>query len=109
MKELPINYIRIAGKPVIYSGGGYFRLFPYHLINRWTRKQDYVMSYLHPRDFDPDQPMIKDLPSSRKFKSYVGLKTAERKFLKWTKDFHFMDIYEANEKINWEKVPHVTL
>jgi hypothetical protein len=37
------------------------------------------MSYLHPRDFDPGQPMIKELPLIRKFKSYNGLKRAEKK------------------------------
>ncbi|MFW5895671.1 MAG: polysaccharide deacetylase family protein, partial [archaeon] len=59
LKEMPINYISIMGRPVIFSGGGYFRLFPYSLIKRWTRQSNYVMTYLHPRDFDPEQPIIK--------------------------------------------------
>ncbi|MDA3820123.1 MAG: polysaccharide deacetylase family protein [Candidatus Delongbacteria bacterium] len=109
IKELPINYIRLANQPVIYSGGGYFRLFPYHLINRWTSKQGYVMSYLHPRDFDPGQPMIKDLPRIRKFKSYNGLKKAENKFIRWITDHEFTDIATAVDNIDWEKVPLVKL
>ena len=32
IKELPINYSSLSGKPIIFSGGGYFRLLPYLLI-----------------------------------------------------------------------------
>jgi polysaccharide deacetylase family protein (PEP-CTERM system associated) len=74
LKEFPINYHTYLGKSIVFSGGGYFRLFPYALIKRWSSESNYLMSYLHPRDFDPEQPMIKELPLSRKFKSYVGLK-----------------------------------
>lgn len=109
LKELPINTVKIFGKPVIFSGGGYFRLFPYSLIKKWTTKSDYLMSYLHPRDFDPGQPMIKELPAFRKFKSYVGLNTSGKKLNKWITDFNFIDIKTANTKINWEKVKTIKL
>ena len=42
----------------------------------------YNISYIHPRDMDPSQPVIKSLSALRKFKSYCGLKTAEKKFKK---------------------------
>lgn len=109
LKELPINYVSLLGKSVIFSGGGYFRLFPYLLIKRWTRRSDYVMSYLHPRDFDADQPIIEELSRIRKFKSYVGLKGARTKLEKWLADFDFVDIRTAVEKIDWGKVPVVEL
>jgi hypothetical protein len=67
------------------------------------------MSYLHPRDFDPEQPMIKELPLSRKFKSYVGLKNAERKLEKWLNDFDFIDIGTAEKEIDWNTVPFVNI
>ncbi len=107
LKELPINYINILGKLVIYSGGGYFRLFPYSLIKRWTAQSDYVMTYLHPRDFDASQPVIQELSLTRKFKSYVGLKGAEKKLNQWLTDFQFIDIATAVEMIDWERVPVV--
>jgi polysaccharide deacetylase family protein (PEP-CTERM system associated) len=109
LKELPINYTNIMGKPLIFSGGGYFRLFPYSLIKRWTKQSDYVMTYLHPRDFDPDQPVIKDLPLHRKFKSYVGLNSSMHKLEKWLQDFEFVDAGTAIERINWNKVPVVKI
>jgi polysaccharide deacetylase family protein (PEP-CTERM system associated) len=109
LKELPINYSIVAGKPVIYSGGGYFRLFPYPIIKKWSKQSGYVMSYLHPRDFDAGQPVIKELSAFRKFKSYVGLKGAEKKLNKWLTDFEFVDIRTAVKQIDWDNVPVVEI
>ncbi|MDB4270900.1 polysaccharide deacetylase family protein [bacterium] len=109
LKEFPINTHSIMGKSIIYSGGGYFRLIPYSQLEKWTAKDDYVMSYLHPRDLDPDQPMIKELSLQRKFKSYVGLKSAQYKLEKWLTDFDFVDIATANQEIDWNSVKKVRL
>ncbi|MBQ7691382.1 MAG: polysaccharide deacetylase family protein [Muribaculaceae bacterium] len=106
LKEFPISFKPIMGKHIVFSGGGYFRLFPYSLIKRWSRQSgDYLLSYLHPRDLDPGQPMIKSLPLARKFKSYVGLRQAEQKLRKWLRDFDFVDIHQANDLIDWSQVP----
>ena len=67
------------------------------------------MSYLHPRDFDAEQPVIKELSLPRKFKSYVGLKGATAKLEKWITDFEFVDVGTAIKIIDWEKVPVVEL
>jgi len=109
LKELPINYHNVLGVPIIFSGGGYFRFFPYRLIKQWTLQSSYVMSYLHPRDFDASQPMIKDLPMMRKQKAYVGLRGAAKKFDHWLTDFDFVDIKTAVKQIDWERVPEVQL
>lgn len=109
LKELPISYSTVMGKHIIFSGGGYFRLFPYPMIKYWSKNSDYIMSYLHPRDFDPGQPMIEELSKIRKFKSYVGLKTAEKKMDKWLNDFEFIDINQADKLIDWSKVPVVSI
>jgi hypothetical protein len=102
MKELPINTQNIYGQKIVFTGGGYFRLFPYALIKHWAKKTDYIMSYFHPRDLDPDQPVLDGLSLIRHFKSYVGLKGAENKLLKWLNDFDFIDISTADKLINWE-------
>ena len=109
LKEFPINTHSILGKPLIYSGGGYFRATPYRLLKKWTIANDYVMSYIHPRDLDPAQPMIKELTVLRKFKSYVGLRSANGKLEKWLEDFDFVDISMANKSIDWEAVKTVQL
>ena len=109
LKELPVNYISYFGKPMIFTGGGYFRLVPYPLTHYWTKNSDYVMSYLHPRDFDINQPLIKELSMFRKFKSYVGLNGAANKLEKWLTDFEFVDLSTAVEAIDWANVPVVEI
>ena len=109
LKELPIGYKKIVGQPIIYSGGGYFRLFPYALIKKWSQEANYVMTYFHPRDFDAHQPIIKDLSMARKFKSYVGLKGATPKLEQWLTDVEFVDISIAVDQIDWSKAPIVEL
>ena len=109
LKELPINTQNIFGKPMVFSGGGFFRLFPYFLIKKYTKQADYIMTYFHPRDFDAEQPMIKDLSLIRKFKSYYGLKGTMPKLTKWTSDFEFVDIKTAVNKIDWREVKVVNL
>jgi len=102
IKEFPINIYPIFGKSIIFSGGGYFRLLPYSFIKYFMNHSNYIMTYLHPRDFDVEQPMIDGLSMFRKFKSYVGLNSSLRKLDMLLDDFHFIDLNEANESINWE-------
>ena len=109
LKELPINYHKFLSKPIIYSGGGYFRLIPYYIIKKWSKKSNYVMTYFHPRDFDANQPMIHDLSLTRKFKSYVGLKGASQKLETWLQEEEFIDISTANSLVNWEQATIVKL
>lgn len=105
LKELPINPKILFGRPIIFTGGGYFRLFPYSLIKKWTQGSEYTMSYLHPRDFDAGQPVIKELSLFRKYKTYVGLKGAAVKLEQWLTDFKFIDVGNAISIINWSEVP----
>ncbi len=81
IKEFPINTKRIGSFKFVYSGGGYFRLFPITLLHHWFNQDDYVMTYFHPRDFDVGQPMIKDLSLFRKFKSYYGINSAFKNYV----------------------------
>lgn len=109
LKEFPINYRSVFSKPIIFSGGGYFRLFPYPVIRKFTQDSPYVMTYFHPRDFDPAQPVIKGLSNVREFKCYVGLKGAEKKLNKWIQETEFIDIQTADRQIDWSKAPRVAL
>ena len=109
MKEFPINTHRILGKPIIFSGGGYFRLYPYNIIKNMTLESDYVMTYFHPRDFDREQPIVPGLSLNRRFKSYVGIKNCKFKLERWLSDFDFMDLNQADQIINWDQVPVVKL
>lgn len=110
IKEFPVGFKTLAGKHIIFSGGGYFRLLPYPLIKKWSEESSkYMMAYIHPRDLDAGQPMLEGLPAARKFKSYVGLKGAEAKLRRWLQDFKFVDVATANEVIDWDSAPIVKL
>ncbi|MCX6248442.1 MAG: WecB/TagA/CpsF family glycosyltransferase [Bacteroidetes bacterium] len=105
IREFPVNHSSVSGNKVIFSGGGYFRLMPYPLIRYLTKRSDYIMSYFHPRDFDPGQPRVDGLSTIRTFKSYVGLKGARKKFEKWLTEFEFTDLRTAVSTIDWTTVP----
>jgi len=59
------------------AGGGYFRLYPYSsfrtLASSYLKKSDYMIMYFHPWEFDPEQPRVRDVKFSYKFRQYVGL------------------------------------
>jgi polysaccharide deacetylase family protein (PEP-CTERM system associated) len=101
IKEFPMTYHKLFGKKFIFSGGGYFRLLPYSVICNLSKKSDYLMTYFHPRDFDPDQKIINSLSLKRKFKSYVGLGGSFSKFKNYLNDFEFMSIDRADKDIDW--------
>ena len=102
MKEFPMNTHEILNRSIVFSGGGFFRLFPYSVIKKWTKESNYVMTYFHPRDFDKGQPMLQNLPLARKFKSYYGLKKAGSKFDKFISDFDTTSILSASEQFDWK-------
>jgi len=71
--EFPVSCGSLLGwrLPV---GGGFFRLLPLS----WTRRALAARSepgsiYLHPWEFDPDQPRAKGLPPLNRFRHYVGI------------------------------------
>ncbi|ORJ58769.1 polysaccharide deacetylase family protein [Geothermobacter hydrogeniphilus] len=108
LKEFPISLGRLWGKQIVFSGGGYYRLLPYRTVQKLTTKSDYLMSYFHPRDFDPEQPVL-DLPLFRRFKSYVGLQRAFTKFDRWLAENEFIDMLVADEAIDWDSVPRISV
>ena len=85
MPELPLGLMRVFGRGVCFSGGGYFRLLPKFLLrlgfHLHAKRGLPVVTYLHPRDFAPDCPRV-PMPIDRRFKCYVGLGTARLK-LEW--------------------------
>lgn len=108
-KEFPINPSTILGRDIVFSGGGYFRLFPYSLIKKLTAEQEYTMTYFHPSDFDANQPDMPHLSLRQRIKNRIGLRGAFSKYQKYLSDFEFVNLATAIEKIDWSKVPIVKL
>jgi len=100
LREFPMNSHTVFNKQIIFSGGGFFRMLPYQVIKSFMSKSDYVMTYLHPRDFDNEQP-FNSLALSRNIKSRIGTKNSLHKLDKLVKDFRFLDIKQASEQVDW--------
>ena len=109
IREMPIIPKRLLGFSSIFSGGGYFRFFPYSLIKKWSKALDYNMHYIHPRDLDCSQPRLKDVSLLQRFRSYYGLSGAKTKLINLINDFDLIDIAEAERRIDWTEVKRVEL
>jgi polysaccharide deacetylase family protein (PEP-CTERM system associated) len=104
IKEFPVLPQSLLGMSLAFSGGGYFRLLPYPVIKHMIGRTDYVMTYFHPRDFDANQPKIR-LPRWRKFKAYVGLRTAQAKLERLVRAYDFVSLKQGEEQVNWASAP----
>lgn len=122
IKEFPISTTNILGSEIAFSGGGYFRFFPYTYISRMMERQSYTMTYFHIWDLIPE---TKNLMSrveyeeyfkengnlfnryKRYVKSNLGTKGAFEKLLKLMKNKEFVSLDEADKRIDWLKAPVV--
>ena len=78
--ELPMTTVRLSGRNLPCSGGGWFRLVPYALfraglsrVNRQERRPG--LFYFHPWEVDPDQPRVHEARRLSKFRHYTGLRS----------------------------------
>jgi polysaccharide deacetylase family protein (PEP-CTERM system associated) len=81
--ECPIATVRIGGRNWPAAGGGYFRLFPLGFtrwaLRRINREGQPAVVYLHPWEFDPEQPRLQGPSAWLRFRHYVNLdRTAPR-------------------------------
>ncbi|MDN3515534.1 MAG: polysaccharide deacetylase family protein [Candidatus Brocadia sp.] len=99
--EYPILPKKIGLLRVPFTGGGYFRLLPINLILSWIRKSTVpIIFYIHPRDLDPETPVINELGSFRKRMVYYGLKSTREKIRALLDTIPFSSIkkvYEEND------------
>ena len=109
IKEFPMSLDEVLMKKIVFAGGGYFRLLPYSVIRYFMQKTEYSMSYFHPHDFDDGRPILHDLPLRKKFKASVGLKGALCKLEKLIQDFEFIDLAEADRRVQWDQTEIIAL
>jgi polysaccharide deacetylase family protein (PEP-CTERM system associated) len=97
--EFPPSTVRMCGMNFPISGGGYFRLYPYHLfrlgwqsINR--REAESAIFFLHPWEVDPDQPIV---PGTRLniWRHRVNLSQTQNKLERLLNDFHFAPVKQV--------------
>jgi polysaccharide deacetylase family protein (PEP-CTERM system associated) len=83
LREYPMTVVDFLGRRIPAGGGGYFRLYPDFLIKRNFKKVNAenrpVIVYLHPWEFDPEQPRIKGAGFGNTFRHYFNLKKTANK------------------------------
>jgi polysaccharide deacetylase family protein (PEP-CTERM system associated) len=95
--EFPISTIRLLRQNIPIAGGGYFRLFPYWLVKRLlghinrTEQRPFIF-YLHPWEFDPEQPRIDTASLKSRLRHYLNLDKVENRFRSLLSDFNFVPI-----------------
>ncbi len=79
--EFPASTVRLAGRNWPVAGGGYFRLLPLSITRRAIRHLNAeghpAVVYLHPWEFDPEQPRVVGASSLSRFRHYVNLERTE--------------------------------
>ena len=100
--EVPVGTARFAGVN-LPLGGGFFRLFPAALVRSAfasvnTREQRPVVFYVHPWEFDPQQPRPA-MTFQRRFRHYTGLANAEAKLVALLAEFSFASIDTVFEEV----------
>ena len=90
--EFTLSTAKLFGQNLPIAGGGYFRFFPYKLIQWGIRqinlaKQPAII-YLHPWEIDPRQPRVTGSYLSR-FRHYVNLDKTESRLRRLLLDFQF--------------------
>jgi polysaccharide deacetylase family protein (PEP-CTERM system associated) len=96
--EFPPPVWRLMKYPLPVGGGGYFRLYPYGMTRHGLRNINAAgrpfAVYLHPWEFDPEQPRFRP-GRMRSFRHYVGLHRTEGRLVRLLKDFRFGTLSES--------------
>jgi polysaccharide deacetylase family protein (PEP-CTERM system associated) len=108
--EFPISVSDFAGKPMCFFGGGYLRVFPYWLIERMATRVISegrpVVFYIHPREIDPKHPRL-PMPLSRRFKTYVNLRSTEGKIVRILRQFPLTTFRDfISQEKSWARIPY---
>jgi len=76
LTEFPMPTLQIFGKNIPFGGGGYMRLFPLSYtaagIRNYNKKNQAAILYMHPWEFDEDQPKL-DMGFVQKFRHYHNI------------------------------------
>lgn len=124
LKEFPSSTINLFGNEVAYSGGGYFRFFPLSFIKRQMKLQPYSMTYFHIGDMLPETNRVMSKKEyedyfkekgtylnryKRYIKSNLGTKGAFNKLIELLKSTEFINLEQADARIDWGNVPKIEL
>lgn len=124
LKEFPICTAKLLGKEMAYSGGGYFRFFPLRFVEKEMKISPYAMCYFHIGDLVPESHGVMSKEEYEAYfkekgtikaryirfiKSNLGKKNAFQKMMRLIDGNSFVNFSQADQEIEWSKVPVVTI
>ena len=96
--EFPLTTVRCFGENLPFTGGLPMRLVPYFYIlssiRRLNERGHPALVYVHPWEFDSEQPKI-ELPRSRRFMHYFNLSATPRKLAGLLTHLRFASVREV--------------
>lgn len=106
--EFPMSTLRWFGLNWPIAGGGYFRLIPYQVTKAAFHHLNHVeklpvIFYLHPWEFDPEQPIQKAGMLSR-WRHYLNLDKTLPRFERLLSDFQFVPLTELSTRQEYPQV-----
>lgn len=122
--EYPIATARVFGKEMAYSGGGYFRFFPYGFIESNIKCSNYSMTYFHLGDLNPVFSGMMSREAYEKYfaetgtlkarftrylKTNLGVSGNKKKLFRLIENIGFINIENADSCIEWKKAPVISL
>jgi len=92
--EIPMTTVRVAGRNLPCSGGGFFRLLPYSLFRRGLRRFEAQeaasgLFYIHPWEIDPGQPVVRQASRRSRFRHRINLHATEGRLRRLLGDFRW--------------------
>jgi polysaccharide deacetylase family protein (PEP-CTERM system associated) len=95
--EVCISVLQVGNRGLPWGGGGYFRLMPFPAwrvgVRRIMRTGSPYVFYIHPWEIDPAQPRVEGLNRISRFRHYLNLDSAERRFASLLSSFHWQSIH----------------
>ncbi|HLP39934.1 MAG TPA: XrtA system polysaccharide deacetylase, partial [Fibrobacteria bacterium] len=97
LKEVPLSTLGLGNKLLPISGGGYLRLYPYKVTDRYIEQKNLrglpAMVYFHPWEMDTEQKRLNVGPL-KAFQHYINLDSTEWKISRLLERFFFTSIKE---------------
>lgn len=124
LHEFPIATTKVFGKDIAYSGGGYFRFFPYRFVEKEIKKAQYSMTYFHLGDLNPVVSSVMSREGYEKYfgepgtmkarylrylKTNIGVRGNKVKLFKLLSKVEFNNIEQVEKQYDWSKAPIVIL
>lgn len=96
--EFPVSTLPLGKRNLPVGGGGYFRLLPGAVTELALRRLEKLgrpaALYLHPWEFDPDQPRV-PAPAFARFRHYLNLERTLPRLERLLKKYRFASLAEV--------------